>query len=147
MKHKVTTKNILHQLGVSKRYIGYDYIIYGIELISEDESLMGDITKVLYIDIAKEYNTTYFCVERNIRYVIEKIWSNIGDDNLVLLSSIFCDRYTNEKPSTKVFFELLYDYVKQHDILNDLFMTDYSCPFYNGDCVVYSEIIKRLKEL
>lgn len=147
MKHKVTTKNILHQLGVSKRYIGYDYIICGIELISEDESLMGDITKVLYIDIAKEYNTTYFCVERNIRYVIEKIWSNIGDDNFVLLSSIFCDRYSDKKPSTKVFFELLYDYVKQHDILNDLFTMNCNCPFYDGNCVVYDEIMRRLMKL
>lgn len=147
MECKLITKNILHKLGTNKRYAGYDYIIYGIKLISQNEMLMSNVTKILYADIAKEFNTTTSCVERNIRNAINAIWRNINNDNLVLLSAIFGDRYVAKKPTNKVFLELLYEYVKQNGLLNDLFTMDYKCPFHNKNCIMYNEIARQLLEL
>ena len=70
MEDRFTTRSVLHQLGIGKSYSGYDYIQYAIELIEQDESVLAGITKILYIDIAREFHTSDICVERNIRKVI-----------------------------------------------------------------------------
>ena len=44
-------------------------------MVYNDIELLGSITKVLYPDIAKKYNTTASRVERAIRHAIEVAWS------------------------------------------------------------------------
>ena len=111
MEKRFTTKSILHKLGIGKSYSGYNYILYAVELIAEDESVLSIITKSLYIDIAKEFHTSDTCVERNIRKVIEVIWKK-SKTNKTLILKIFGSQYEVYKPSNKEFLELLYEYIK-----------------------------------
>lgn len=147
MKYQLTTKNVLHRLGIGKTYSGYDYILYGIGSISENEELLNGITKILYIDIAKEFHTTNTCVEKNIRKAIEVIWKN-AEENKQLITNIFGDRYLSRKPSNKVFFELLYEYVKNYDLLERIFRTEeIICPLSKNVCHAYNEIVQKLTNL
>lgn len=140
MKHEETTKNTLHKLGVTKKYSGYDYIVYGIELMSENNNLFG-ITKRLYVEIANKFGVSYSSVEKSIRYAIQKIWER--DENVVLLAKIFGEEYSRKRPTSKVFFEYLWDYVKMKDYKENETLVCYRCPYNNVNC----EILKQIAEI
>lgn len=147
MEDRLIAKSVLHQLGIGKSYSGYDYILYAIELIGQDESVLAGITKILYIDIAKEFHTSDTCVERNIRKVIEVIWKCSESNNLLILK-IFGSTFRTNKPSNKEFLELLYEYVKSHNLLNKMLNADkIICPISKDVCIAYAKIIENLKEL
>lgn len=144
MKHELITKQILHKLGGNKKCIGYRFIIYAIELISDDEDILHDLNKILYADISRKFHATTTSVEKNIRYVIVKLWENMNEHNMLLFLDVFGSEYTFSKPSSKIFLEYLYEYVKRYDILSDIFTEEYKCPILNVECNVLNEVIKRL---
>ena len=147
MEDRLTAKSVLHRLGIGKSYRGYDYILYAIELIGQDESVLTGITKILYIDIAREFHTSDTCVERNIRKVIEVIWKRSETNNLSILK-IFGSKFEASKPSNKEFLELLYEYVKSHDLVYKILHADKMiCPISNGVCIAYTKIIESLIDL
>ena len=53
----------LDKLIAARTSLGYDYIVYGLLLINEDQTRVSNITKALYIDIAAHYETSWSCVE------------------------------------------------------------------------------------
>lgn len=147
MKYHLIIKSVLHQLGIGTSYNGYDYILYGITLIMENEHLLKGITKILYYDIAKEFQTSNLCVERSIRRVIDAIWKDTSS-NEQLLKDIFGNRYLNTKPSNKVFLDMLHNYVKNYDLLIQLSLSEETiCPFSKGTCLVYDELLRKLSQI
>ena len=147
MENTVTGKSILHQLGIGKSYSGYDYILYAIELIEQNESVLTSITKILYIDIARKFHTSDTCVERNIRKVIEVIWKK-SKTNKTLILKIFGSQYEVYKPSNKEFLELLYEYIKSHDLLFKVLHAEkVICPISKDVCIAYNKLIENLKDL
>ena len=82
---KSVTK-VLHELGVPSHIKGYQYIRDGIVMIYDAPGMIGGITKELYPDIAKKYNTTVSRVERAIRHAIEVSWNR---GNWDLMEEIF----------------------------------------------------------
>lgn len=146
MMYELIVKNILRKFGVGKRYSGYDYIVHAIGLMCFDERFFTCVTKVLYITIAKNFNTSNTCVEKNIRSVINIIWDN--PNNKDLIEKYFGLIYTYTKPSNKEFLGLLYEYVKSYDILEEIFHIDkITCPISNEVCDVYSSIVDALRNL
>lgn len=65
----------IHELGVPAHIKGYQYIRSAIMMVVENMDLLNFITKQLYPEIAKAYNTTSSRVERAIRHSIEVAWS------------------------------------------------------------------------
>ncbi|CAG9613959.1 Stage 0 sporulation protein A [Bacillus rhizoplanae] len=78
--------SIIHEIGVPAHIKGYMYLREAISMVYNDIELLGSITKVLYPDIAKKYNTTASRVERAIRHAIEVAWSR---GNIESISSLF----------------------------------------------------------
>lgn len=78
--------NTLHELGVPSHIKGYQYIREGITLVFQKPELVGGITKELYPEIAKKYETTVSRVERAIRHAIEVSWNR---GNWQLMEEIF----------------------------------------------------------
>lgn len=58
---------ILTLLGADLHYVGYRYTEYALMLMKEDEERIHSVTKCLYHEIAKRYQTSCNSVERNIR--------------------------------------------------------------------------------
>lgn len=67
--------DFIHELGVPAHIKGYQYIRSAIMMVVENMDLLNFITKQLYPEIAKVYNTTASRVERAIRHSIEVAWS------------------------------------------------------------------------
>ena len=81
-KLQINITNVLHQLGIPSHIKGYQYIREAISLVYQDCGLIGGITKQLYPEIAKRYETSTSRVERAIRHAIEVSW-NRGDWDLM----------------------------------------------------------------
>lgn len=60
----IEIKSTLDKLIDARTSLGYDYIVYGLLLINEDQTRVSNITKALYIDIAAHYETSWSCVEK-----------------------------------------------------------------------------------
>lgn len=100
--------SIIHEIGVPAHIKGYLYLREAISMVYNDIELLGSITKVLYPDIAKKYNTTASRVERAIRHAIEVAWSR---GNIDSISSLF--GYTvsmsKAKPTNSEFIAIVAD--------------------------------------
>lgn len=69
-----TISYYLIHLGISHRFKGYTYLRYAIKNVYMDpKSYMGFITKRLYPELAKEFNTTPSRIERCIRHAIDSM--------------------------------------------------------------------------
>lgn len=79
---QISITRTLHELGVPSHIKGYQYIREGIALIYKRPEMIGGITKELYPEIAKVYDSTVSRVERAIRHAIEVSW-NRGNWNLM----------------------------------------------------------------
>ena len=87
---------IIHEIGIPAHIKGYMYLREAITMVYNNVELIGAVTKVLYPDIAKKYNTTASRVERAIRHSIEVAWSR---GNIDAISNIF--GYTVSSSRTK----------------------------------------------
>ncbi|HLR75144.1 MAG TPA: sporulation transcription factor Spo0A [Virgibacillus sp.] len=100
--------NIIHEIGVPAHIKGYMYLREAITMVYNDVELLGSITKVLYPDIAKKFNTTASRVERAIRHAIEVAWSR---GNIESISALF--GYTvsvsKAKPTNSEFIAMVAD--------------------------------------
>ena len=72
---QISITKMLHELGMPSHIKGYQYIREGIDMIYNNPSMIGGITKEMYPDIASKYDTTVSRVERAIRHAIEVSWN------------------------------------------------------------------------
>lgn len=77
--HEPEIEYLIRSLGIGATYRGYEYLIYGIRLCLSDENYLLFVSKYLYPDIARHYNTTSYSVERDIRTVIKSVGSTETD--------------------------------------------------------------------
>lgn len=96
------TFELLHRLGITAKYDGYFYTAYAVSLVEKQPDRLLLVTKWLYPDIARQYNTTWQCVERNIRTVITLAWER-NPKKLVTLAGYSMER----KPSAGQFVGIL----------------------------------------
>ncbi len=73
LEAKIT--NIIHEIGVPAHIKGYLYLREAITMVIDNVELLSAVTKELYPNIAKRFNTTPSRVERAIRHAIEVAWS------------------------------------------------------------------------
>ena len=83
---QISITKTLHELGVPSHIKGYQYIREGVTLVYERPEIVGGITKELYPEIAKKFDTTVSRVERAIRHAIEVSWNR---GNWQLMEDIF----------------------------------------------------------
>lgn len=100
--------NLIHEIGVPAHIKGYMYLREAITMVYNDIELLGSITKVLYPDIAKHFNTTASRVERAIRHAIEVAWSR---GNIDAISSLFgyTVNVSKAKPTNSEFIAMVAD--------------------------------------
>ena len=137
MDQKSIIIKTLNSLGANRLSSGYNYIMYGLLLLLENDNRILNLIKSLYIDIAEYYNTTWNCVEKNIRHVIKSIWMS---DNDKIIKSIFGASSSERRPTNKEFFQKMYDYIKQYNTYHtrrDEFII--LCPVSHQYCESFTE--------
>ena len=70
--------DVIHEIGVPAHIKGYQYLREAILLTIDDMDIINSVTKVLYPEVARKFNTTPSRVERAIRHAIEVAWDR-GD--------------------------------------------------------------------
>jgi two-component system response regulator (stage 0 sporulation protein A) len=100
--------NVMHKIGIPAHVKGYQYIREAILMVVEDVSLLGAVTKELYPNVAKKYDTASSRVERGIRHAIELAWERGHTETLkqIFGYSLNVDR---QKPTNSEFIALLAD--------------------------------------
>ena len=100
--------NIIHEIGVPAHIKGYQYLREAIIIAVNDMDVINAITKVLYPQVAKTFQTTPSRVERAIRHAIEVAWDR-GD--LETLQKYFGYTVSNVKgkPTNSEFIALIAD--------------------------------------
>ena len=73
---------IIHEIGVPAHIKGYQYLREAIIIAVNDMDVINAITKVLYPQVAKTFQTTPSRVERAIRHAIEVAWDEGNLDTL-----------------------------------------------------------------
>lgn len=106
---KIITMTLI-KIGIRCDLIGFDYLLYAIELVILDPSLTRGLCKRLYVKVGEHFNVTNSSnVERSIRHAIDStyLYKNFqGLNNLVgyELYSI------NDKPTVGELIRLVADY-------------------------------------
>ncbi len=91
----------LIEIGMSPNLKGFNYLKDAIILCIEEPKKINSMTKILYPDVAKIYNTTSASVERAIRHAITITWEkNKGENNHFNLD---CLKIYTEKPKNSSF--------------------------------------------
>lgn len=106
LESKVTA--IIHEVGVPAHIKGYQYLREAIMIAVADMDVINAVTKVLYPEVAKKFNTTSSRVERAIRHAIEVAWDR-GD--LEVLQKYFGYTVSNikGKPTNSEFIAMIAD--------------------------------------
>ena len=112
MDYKRSVLNILRELEMGRIYSGNEYVANCVQYIAEHEDNYAPITKILYVEVAKQVNSSHNCVEKGIRNVIRAIWDYKGEEQVLLIKEIFGQYSEEHKPSNSQFLLSLYDYIK-----------------------------------
>ena len=65
---------LLEQLGLARKEKGFERLSYAIAVSAQEFERAGSVTKLLYPDLAKHFQTTPEKIERSLRHLIEKSW-------------------------------------------------------------------------
>lgn len=106
LDEKITS--VFLMVGIPAHIKGFHYLREGVRLVMEDSSYINKITKELYPEIAKRFETTPSKVERAIRHAIEVAWNRgkIENINHVFGYQIYGK---NDKPTNGEFIALMAD--------------------------------------
>lgn len=100
--------NIIHEVGVPAHIKGYQYLREAIMMVVQDIDVINQITKQLYPDIAKKYQTTPSRVERAIRHAIEVAWGR-GQSDMVESMFNYTVSAARGKPTNSEFIAMIAD--------------------------------------
>ena len=102
--------NSLIQLGIPASLKGYRYVATGIKRATEDQGVLEGVTKILYPDIAKEYDSTPQRVEKAIRHAIEVAWNKNSDSDLKNKFCVNLDK-GRKRPTNSEFIATMSQYI------------------------------------
>ena len=101
---------IIHEIGVPAHIKGYQYLREAIILTIKDMDMINAVTKVLYPEVAKRFNTTPSRVERAIRHAIEVAWDR-GDVETLQKFFGYTVSGIKGKPTNSEFIAMIADHL------------------------------------
>ena len=109
LERKVTS--IIHEVGVPAHIKGYQYVREAIIIAVQDMEVINAVTKVLYPEVARRYNTTPSRVERAVRHAIETAWDR-GDLETLQKYFGYTVNSTKGKPTNSEFIAMIADRIR-----------------------------------
>ena len=100
--------NIFITVGIPAHIKGYQFLREAIKMAVENPDIINSITKRLYPEVAKVFDTSASKVERAIRHAIEVAWNRGKIENINSLFGIKVYNH-NEKPTNGEFIALVAD--------------------------------------
>jgi two-component system response regulator (stage 0 sporulation protein A) len=106
LEEKIT--NIFITVGIPAHIKGYQFLREAIKLAVDNPEIINSITKRLYPDVARRFDTSPSKVERAIRHAIEVAWNRGKIENINSLFGVRVYNH-NEKPTNGEFIALVAD--------------------------------------
>jgi len=110
---EIQVTEVLHQIGVPAHIKGYHYLRDSIIMAIETPDIINAVTKQLYPNVAKLYETTASRVERAIRHAIEVAWDR-GDVDILNSYFRYTIHNTRGKPTNSEFIAMISDRLRLH---------------------------------
>lgn len=106
-----TISDFMLELGIPAHLRGHQFLRSAVGMCVEDMELVGSVTKLLYPDLAKMYQTTDTKIERAIRNAIEVSWERGNSD---LFEELFGYANTVEytRPTNSEYIAVVADYIR-----------------------------------
>ena len=102
---------VIHEVGVPAHIKGYQYVREAIIIAVQDMEVINAVTKVLYPEVARRYNTTPSRVERAVRHAIEVAWDR-GDLETLQRYFGYTVSNTKGKPTNSEFIAMIADKIR-----------------------------------
>ena len=103
-----SAEDLLRRLGFSGKLRGFRYLTSAIAQTVVDPDRIFLITKVLYPDVAKQYQTTASKVERTMRHAIRNFWEHGGRETLEQVTGV----HLTQRPTNSQFIDLVSAYIR-----------------------------------
>lgn len=110
--HRISS--LFMRIGLPAHLRGFKFARYAIACVVKEPALIDNRTKVLYPMVAKEFETSTFCVERAIRHVITLTWDRgIAARYEKTQSESTALHLPQDKPTSGEFIALVAEYISQ----------------------------------
>lgn len=103
-------EQLLRRLGATGKLKGFQYAIYMIERVVKEPAITTQITKCLYPETAKHFNTKPSPVERNLRTLVCACWNRPERNFLNEIAGTILYR----RPTNSEFLDMTAAYLRYH---------------------------------
>lgn len=110
---------LLEQLGLSRKEKGFERLSYAIAVTAQEFERAGSVTKLLYPDLAKHFQTTPEKIERSLRHLIEKSWEKGEKTRFEELFGYHRDN-SEIRPTNSEYIAILADWIRSGSYENGL---------------------------
>lgn len=95
--------DMLRLIGIGPRYRGHRFLVLAVELAMREGAEDLLVTKTIYPEVARAFQTSWQCVERNIRTVVRHAWEMPDHRYLDALAG----HHLESRPSNGEFIRML----------------------------------------
>ena len=110
---------LLEQLGLARKEKGFERLSYAIAVTAQEFERAGSVTKLLYPDLAKHFQTTPEKIERSLRHLIEKSWEKGEKTRFEELFGYHRDN-SEIRPTNSEYIAILADWIRSGSYENGL---------------------------
>lgn len=110
---------LLEQLGLVRKEKGFERLSYAIAVTAQEFERAGSVTKLLYPDLAKHFQTTPEKIERSLRHLIEKSWEKGEKTRFEELFGYHRDN-SEIRPTNSEYIAILADWIRSGSYENGL---------------------------
>ena len=110
---------LLEQLGLARQEKGFERLSYAIAVTAQEFERAGSVTKLLYPDLAKHFQTTPEKIERSLRHLIEKSWEKGEKTRFEELFGYHRDN-SEIRPTNSEYIAILADWIRSGSYENGL---------------------------
>lgn len=110
---------LLEQLGLAREEKGFERLSYAIAVTAQEFERAGSVTKLLYPDLAKHFQTTPEKIERSLRHLIEKSWEKGEKTRFEELFGYHRDN-SEIRPTNSEYIAILADWIRSGSYENGL---------------------------
>ena len=112
-------RELLEQLGLARKEKGFERLSYAIAVTAQEFERAGSVTKLLYPDLAKHFQTTPEKIERSLRHLIEKSWEKGEKTRFEELFGYHRDN-SEIRPTNSEYIAILADWIRSGSYENEL---------------------------
>ena len=110
---------LLEQLGLARKEKGFERLSYAIAVTAQEFERAGSVTKLLYPDLARHFQTTPEKIERSLRHLIEKSWEKGEKTRFEELFGYHRDN-SEIRPTNSEYIAILADWIRSGSYENGL---------------------------